>query len=238
MNACETDLRPGYPAAPAQDAQRPPHTAPGQHAGQSPHTAAGRDAERHLRTALGQYATGVAVVTTVGPGGHPVGMTINSFGALSLDPPLILWCLRRTASRGAVFSAASHFAVNVLAAGQAPLARQFAARPQGEFGQAAWHPGPHGLPLLCGALGVFACRRAQQADGGDHVIVVGHIEEFGITAGRSPLVFHAGRYHALTPEEPGRERANSGSPTTLPAGRGSPRPAGAAGCGQRHTPTE
>jgi hypothetical protein len=45
-----------------------------------------------LRRALGHYATGIAVVTARGAGGRPEGMTINSFGSASLDPPLVLWC--------------------------------------------------------------------------------------------------------------------------------------------------
>jgi flavin reductase (DIM6/NTAB) family NADH-FMN oxidoreductase RutF len=180
MNALDTDLRPEYPAVP------------------------GQDIERQLRTALGQYATGVAVVTALQPDGRPVGMTINSFSALSLDPPLILWCLRRTASSGAAFLTARHFAVNVLAAGQAHLARQFAVRWQSAFDEAPWRAGPHGLPLLLGTAGAFACRHARQADGGDHVIIVAYIEEFSVTAGRQPLIFHGGHYHELShsTEEP------------------------------------
>jgi flavin reductase (DIM6/NTAB) family NADH-FMN oxidoreductase RutF len=157
--------------------------------------------QKQLRNALGQYATGVAVVTTHTPGGLPVGMTINSFGPLSLDPPLIMWCLRRSASRGAVFAAADHFAINVLAAGQGHLAQQFAMRNHGEFAGTGWYQGPRGLPLLRGALGAFTCRRAEQLDGGDHVIVVGHLENYAITAG-PPLVFHGGRYHTLRAVEP------------------------------------
>jgi flavin reductase (DIM6/NTAB) family NADH-FMN oxidoreductase RutF len=159
--------------------------------------------ERRLRAALGQYATGVAVVTTMTPGGAPVGMTINSFSALSLDPPLILWCLRRSATRAAAFAAAPHFAINVLAAGQRELASRFA-RHDGDdgqrFGGVAWRRGPGGAPLLAGTVGAFACRRERALDGGDHVILIGHLDDYTVTAGRAPLVFHDGRYHALRPD--------------------------------------
>src|SRR5215475_8048831 len=90
-------------------------------------TAPAQDSERQLRAALGQYATGVAVVTAVASDGRPVGMTINSFSSLSLDPPLILWCLRRNASRAAVFMSSDDFAINVLASNQSHLAKYFAA---------------------------------------------------------------------------------------------------------------
>jgi flavin reductase (DIM6/NTAB) family NADH-FMN oxidoreductase RutF len=157
---------------------------------------------RRLRAALGQYATGVAVVTAVAACGAPVGMTINSFSALSLDPPLILWCLRRSATRGAAFAAAPHFAINVLAAGQRELASRFA-RHDGDgqcFSGVAWQRGPGGVPLLAGTVGAFACRRERALDGGDHVILIGHLEDYRMTAGRAPLVFHDGRYHTLRPD--------------------------------------
>ena len=78
---------------------------------------------QELRSAFGHYATGVTIITTVGPAGDPVGMTANSFTSLSLDPPLVLWSIAHTSSNYAIFSAASCFAVHVLHAGQADLAR-------------------------------------------------------------------------------------------------------------------
>jgi flavin reductase (DIM6/NTAB) family NADH-FMN oxidoreductase RutF len=95
-----------------------------------PTTAAALDGAKHraLRAAFSQYATGVAVATTGAPGGHPVGMTINSFSSVSLDPPLILWCLQLESASLGAFTTADHFAINLLAAGQERLARQFAAR--------------------------------------------------------------------------------------------------------------
>jgi flavin reductase (DIM6/NTAB) family NADH-FMN oxidoreductase RutF len=141
-----------------------------------------------LRTALGHYATGVAVVTTTGSDGHPAGITINSFGSLSLDPPLILWCLQRSSASLATFT------VNVLAAGQERVARQFSARGEDRFRGLRWHHGPHRMPMLDDGLGVFICRRLRHIHGGDHVIIIGHLEKCQVTPGRSPLVFYSGRY--------------------------------------------
>ncbi len=155
-----------------------------------------------LRAALGHYATGVAVVTTTGPDRRPAGMTINSFGSLSLDPPLILWCLRRRSTSLATFTSADHFAVNVLAADQEQVARRFAVQGQGQaqsqardrFRGHGWHRGPRGLPVLDEGLGVFISRRLRHIHGGDHVIVIGLLEEYRVTPGKSPLVFYTGRY--------------------------------------------
>ena len=158
-----------------------------------------RHAEEALRTAFGHYATGVAVVTTVARDGYPAGITVNSFSSVSLDPPLILWCLRRGSASRDAFTTADHFAVNILAAGQEPVARRFAARTAGRFAGQWWCPGPRGMPLLHDTLGVFICRRARQIDGGDHLIIIGHLEEYEVTQGRSPLVFYGGRYHACWP---------------------------------------
>jgi flavin reductase (DIM6/NTAB) family NADH-FMN oxidoreductase RutF len=157
-----------------------------------------------LRAALGQYPTGVAVATTCSPAG-PVGVTINSFGSLSLEPPLILWCLRRRSVSLAAFTRAEYFAVNILAVGQERVARQFAARASSDaiagpradrFAGVGWHLDPDGLPLLDGAVAVFTCRRAAQVPGGDHVIIIGELLGYDI-AGWEPLIFHCGRYSSL-----------------------------------------
>lgn len=156
---------------------------------------------RALRSALGLYPTGVAVVTTRSAAG-PAGVTVNSFGSLSLDPPLVLWCLRRRSASLAAFTGAEYFAVNVLAAGQERVARQFAGPTAGGALRAArvsgidWHTGPHGLPRLDGAVAVFTCRRAAQLPGGDHVIITGELLGYDI-AGWDPLIFHGGRYGSL-----------------------------------------
>jgi flavin reductase (DIM6/NTAB) family NADH-FMN oxidoreductase RutF len=147
-----------------------------------------------LRAALGHYATGVAVVTTQAADGQPVGMTINSFSSLSLDPPLILWCLRRNSTRRHAFTVADYFAVNVLAAGQEQLARRFATSADDRFADLAWPPGPSNLPLIPGRLGTFICRRADIFNGGDHLIITGQLEEYSVVTARLPLLFYRGCY--------------------------------------------
>lgn len=153
--------------------------------------------QRELRRALGQFATGVAVVTTRGEDGLPVGVTANSFTSLSLDPPLVLWCLGKESTNLAAFEAAPHFAVNVLSSTQHYLSRQFAIQGGDKFAGVELSAGLHDLPLLGGALARFACRTTERLDGGDHIIVIGEIEHFEIFDGE-PLVFHSGSYRVAT----------------------------------------
>ncbi|MBB2910453.1 flavin reductase (DIM6/NTAB) family NADH-FMN oxidoreductase RutF [Streptosporangium becharense] len=155
---------------------------------------------RSLREAFGQYATGVAVVTAALPGGGRAGVTVNSFTSVSLDPPLVLWCLSRRAPSAPAFLAAGRFAVNVLAADQEHLSRRFATPSPDKFAGVETGRGPGGVPLLAGALARFTCRTATTYDGGDHLIFVGEVEHFERSDGE-PLVFHSGGYRAFaTPE--------------------------------------
>jgi flavin reductase (DIM6/NTAB) family NADH-FMN oxidoreductase RutF len=160
---------------------------------------------RELRRALGQFATGVTVITTCAENGHRIGVTANSFTSLSLDPPLVLWCLSKTAPSRGAFEECSHFAVNVLAAGQHYLSRQFATPAEDKFGGVDFDEGPGGVPVIDGVLAYFVCRNVRHVDGGDHLIVIGEVERFETTEGE-PLVFHSGKYRVATrhPElEPG-----------------------------------
>jgi len=151
------------------------------------------DSHRALRTALGRFATGVAVVTTVTPAGRPVGLTVNSFSSVSLDPPLVLWCLRRSSASLPAFLTADRFAVNLLAARQRHLAARFAAPVPDRFAGVPWQPDRHRLPLLSGTIAYFACRRARLLDAGDHLLLIGQVEDHA-TAPGEPLIFLDGGY--------------------------------------------
>jgi flavin reductase (DIM6/NTAB) family NADH-FMN oxidoreductase RutF len=152
---------------------------------------------RDYRRALGQFATGVTVVTARAKDGRKIGLTVNSFTSVSLDPPLVLWSLSRQATDFAAFSAATHFAINVLAANQHHLSRQFSATDADKFVGVECAEGPAGCPLLQGATAHFLCRKTCEFDGGDHVIVLAEVEEYKWRQGE-PLVFHSGRYHVTT----------------------------------------
>lgn len=154
---------------------------------------------RALRNALGAFATGVAVVTTVDADGRPYGLTINSFASVSLEPPLVLWSLARTANDFAVYVEASHFCIHVLGAEQAWLSNRFATPGVDRFAGLEWVSGSGGVPILPGMAAWFEVRNSIRHPGGDHLIFVGEVERFHADAGVAPLLFHGGRYGGLQP---------------------------------------
>ena len=151
---------------------------------------------RHLRDALGEFATGVAVVTARGIDGQPVGVTINSFASVSLEPPLVLWSLGLQSPTRAAFEACSHYAINVLAADQTDISQQFSQALGDRFAGIEWKVGAGDTPILPGCCARFECRNEMRYPGGDHVILVGQVEHFNRDE-KPPLVFHGGRYRAL-----------------------------------------
>jgi 3-hydroxy-9,10-secoandrosta-1,3,5(10)-triene-9,17-dione monooxygenase reductase component len=145
---------------------------------------------RDFRSALGCFATGVCLVTTLGPEGKPEGLTINSFSSVSLDPPMILWSLARTASSAPVFRDAEYFVINVLAAGDEELSSHFARPGEDKF---AKYADRFAGGVLQGAAATFECHSRHRYYGGDHIIIIGVVERYTWT--ESPtLVFHRGRY--------------------------------------------
>ena len=151
---------------------------------------------RDLRRAMGGFATGVTVVTACSPSGRKAGITVNSFCSVSLDPPLVLWCLALRAPSLRVFSTASHFAVHVLAADQAALSVRFSRPAADKFAGLQCDDGLGCAPLLDGAAVRFECRREHSYDSGDHRILIGRIERYCYSE-CTPLLFHAGRMHAV-----------------------------------------
>jgi flavin reductase (DIM6/NTAB) family NADH-FMN oxidoreductase RutF len=152
---------------------------------------------RTLRDALGCFATGVTVVTCIDPNGRPVGLTANSFTALSLDPPLLLVCVAKAAASAQPLAEAEHFAVNVLQTGQQPASITFSTRVEDRFGCTRWSMGEHGVPVLMDSLSVFECSRHAIHEGGDHFILVGEVKKATFEPGLDPLLYFRGRYRRL-----------------------------------------
>jgi flavin reductase (DIM6/NTAB) family NADH-FMN oxidoreductase RutF len=152
---------------------------------------------RDYRRALGQFATGVTVVTACTPDGRNIGMTVNSFSSVSLNPPLISWSLSRQAQSFSDFTTITHFAVNVLEAKQHHLSRQFSTPVPDKYAGVDFVKGKAGVPMLNGVIAQFICRKVRQVDGGDHLIFLGEVEEYRYNDGE-PLVFHSGRYRVAT----------------------------------------
>jgi flavin reductase (DIM6/NTAB) family NADH-FMN oxidoreductase RutF len=148
---------------------------------------------RAFRSALGTYATGVTIVTTVGTDGALVGLTCNSFASVSLSPPLILWSLSLRSPNLANFLQAPHFAINILAADQADIARRFAQSVPNKFEGVSHRLGIAGVPLVDGAAAQLECRNETRYYSGDHVIFIGHVLQYACRD-CVPLVFCRGCY--------------------------------------------
>ncbi|WP_246003408.1 flavin reductase family protein [Nocardioides aurantiacus] len=150
---------------------------------------------RHQRDVLGRFATGVTVVTAVHEG-EPVGLTCQSFSSVSLEPPLVLFCVSRTSSTWPRVRASGHFCVNVLAADQQPLAEAMAVRGPHKFTGVDWRPGVSGSPVVAGTLAHVDCRIEAVHPAGDHDVVIGHVLDLGLGSPTTsaPLLFHRGGY--------------------------------------------
>jgi flavin reductase len=155
---------------------------------------------KDFRTALGAFATGVTVITTQS-GDHPYGMTANAFSSLSLDPPLVLVCVKTQAEGSQIIERNGVFAVNVLGAEQEALSRYFSSkdRPRGveAFKEISHRRGRSGCPILEGAAAFLDCRLTIRHPAGDHIIFVGEVLALGMDASVEPLLFHLGRYRHL-----------------------------------------
>ncbi len=150
---------------------------------------------RGYRNALGAFATGVAVVTAQ-VGGELLGMTVNSFASVSLDPPLVLWSIGDRASNFESFCRAERYAIHILASHQRPLSDQFAQSSGDKYAGQEWAPDDHGVPRLPGCLARFQCRLFEVYPGGDHRIIVGEVTAFEALEGE-PLMFVQGQYREM-----------------------------------------
>ncbi|MCV6604957.1 MAG: flavin reductase family protein [Porticoccaceae bacterium] len=153
--------------------------------------------QRELRNAFGCFATGVTVITTRGADGSPVGMTANSFASVSLDPPLVLWSIARQSNCFDSFINASHFAIHVLTSDQQAVSNTFACKENDKFASTPWQRDGNGTPLLDHYAARMVCSMSNQHDGGDHVILVGKVEEFDYN-NNAPLIFHSGVYKEIS----------------------------------------
>jgi flavin reductase (DIM6/NTAB) family NADH-FMN oxidoreductase RutF len=155
------------------------------------------DQKKVFRNACGRFATGVTIITAHDGMGKWVGLTANSFTSVSLEPPLVLWSLSRSAPSLAVFERASHFSISVLAEEQRVLSQQFASGQPEKFDGVALREGLHGLALVERAMAWFECESWATYEGGDHLIFVGKVERCAFRDG-NPLVFFGGEYGSFS----------------------------------------
>jgi 3-hydroxy-9,10-secoandrosta-1,3,5(10)-triene-9,17-dione monooxygenase reductase component len=164
------------------------------------HPAAAADQVTPLafRQALGHFCTGVTVVTSAGDDG-PVGFACQSFAAVSLEPPLVLFCPAKQSRTWPVIERAGRFCVNILAGDQASISSLFGSRSEGKFDQTDWTTSPGGMPVLNGVLTWIECTVDVVHDAGDHFVVIGAVVGLGGPDTRSPLLFHRGQYTVTAP---------------------------------------
>ena len=152
--------------------------------------------DRRFRDVMGYFATGVTIITAM-DGDEPVGLAANSFTSLSLDPPLVLFCVGRTSTTWPRIERARRFAVNILGEHQEELSVLFAAKGADRFGSVDWHLGVGGSPVLHDVIAYLDCEFWAEYDGGDHIIVVGRVLDLGVTHDAGPLLFFRGQYGRL-----------------------------------------
>lgn len=152
-----------------------------------------------FRTVLGQFSSGVVLITAAGPDG-PVGFTCQSFASVSLDPPLVSFCVGATSTSYPHIRRTGSFTVNVLGRHQESVSRRFARTGVDRWAGVAWRPGPAGNPLVEGTLAWLDCTIVAEHGAGDHTVVIGRVDSLGGDEGPAdPLVFYRGEYRTLAP---------------------------------------
>lgn len=155
------------------------------------------DAE--LRLVLSRFATGVVIVTARTGEGQRRAVTVNAFTSVSLDPPLVLFCLGKAAFNFDVFAHTDAFAINILSSDQQALSDRFAREAEDQFPDLALGGLATGSPVLSGCLGTLDCMTETRHDAGDHLIIVGRVAAVDVRSGGRPLLYFGSRYEELKP---------------------------------------
>ncbi|MCM3584279.1 flavin reductase family protein [Mesobacillus maritimus] len=155
--------------------------------------------EALFKEVMGNYPTGVTVVTTVDENGTPLGLTVNSFASVSIDPLLILWSIDKRVSSHDVFKNTDKFAVHVLAGDQSDICSLFATKGIDRFSNCEWQLSAHNLPVIAGAAGVLQCKTYKTVDAGDHTILIGEVVEIQ-SEQKEPLLYHKRKFGPIPDE--------------------------------------
>jgi len=153
--------------------------------------------EATFRQALSRFATGIVVVTTQSVSGCPRAITINAFTSVSLNPPLVLFCLGKSAYQFGIFAEAPSFAVNVLSADQQALSDRFAQEAEDDLADVSFRRLMTGSPILSGCLTALDCITEKHFDAGDHLIVVGKVQAIDEPRDDEPLIYFESGYRRL-----------------------------------------
>lgn len=152
---------------------------------------------RRFRNALGCFATGVAVITAQAEGQAPIGITVNSFSSVSLEPPLILWSLDKKSDTMPVFSTIEVFTVNILREDHRDISTRLSKQGDHSLKGLATRQGANGCPALEEALAHFECEVYARHDAGDHIILLGRVTHYEYSEDGRPLLYHRGGYQGL-----------------------------------------
>ncbi|BAH52704.1 3-hydroxy-9,10-secoandrosta-1,3,5(10)-triene-9,17-dione monooxygenase reductase subunit [Rhodococcus opacus] len=155
---------------------------------------------RRFRTVLGQFCTGVTIITTL-DGGEPAGFACQSFAALSLEPPLVLFCPTKTSRSWAAIERSGIFCVNVLSEEQQSTCARFGSREPDKFAGIDWTASPLGSPILTGSLAHIDCSLESVHDGGDHWVAFGRVSSLSEIREERPLLFYRGQYTGIEPDK-------------------------------------
>jgi 3-hydroxy-9,10-secoandrosta-1,3,5(10)-triene-9,17-dione monooxygenase reductase component len=153
-----------------------------------------------FRQVLGHFATGVTVVSVMGEG--PVGLAVGAFFSVSLDPPLVGFCVRENSGTWPLIEASDSFCVSVLGEEQERISRRFASSTidrYERFDGVAWTPAPSGAPRLIDALAWIDCHIHAVHPAGDHIICVGHVNDMDVEREDGPLLFFRSGYGRFAP---------------------------------------
>ncbi|MEX2455352.1 MAG: flavin reductase family protein [Rhodospirillaceae bacterium] len=154
--------------------------------------------QREFRNAVGCFATGVTIVTTLDHDGNKIGITANSFTSLSLDPPLVLFCVDNRINSFEAFESCRHFNINMLCEDQMDLSNRFARSSDDKWDGVEHGYGENGCPLFSGAAAVLECSKHAMYEGGDHLIMVGEVKKVDYELDHQrPLVYYRGAYAKL-----------------------------------------
>lgn len=145
--------------------------------------------QKTFRGIMGNYPTGVTVITTKSPEGEPVGLTVNSFTSVSMDPMLISWSIDKNVTTHDIFKDQQSFAVHVLAHDQGDLCMLFATKGTERFSQIEWKNSANDLPVIAGYSGLLECRVYKTVDAGDHTMLIGEVIHAD-NKETEPLLYH------------------------------------------------
>ncbi|MEH7276334.1 flavin reductase family protein [Neobacillus vireti] len=153
-----------------------------------------------FKHALGNYPTGVTIVTTTDENGTPVGLTVNSFASVSLDPLMVLWSIDHKVSSLETFTNGGKFAIHILAGNQQQLCSTFASKNVDRFSTCNWELSENELPIIDGTFAILECKTHQTVVAGDHTILIGEVTNIRVDEEKDPMLYHRRQFGPIPNE--------------------------------------